>query len=275
MDNRIWESGAAASPPAAPASPSTGYPSPGNPLTGTPATKGGAFWFHQIGESLRSIMTAAGVTPDHTDNTLLLESIQRLIDAQSGNYALDTGAADAYVVALDPVITAYPDGLTVRVKAVNANTGASTLNAGGGAVALVNDVGGALVGGDVPAASIFTATYISSANKFHLTSMVASQQFGVGQTWQSLLGSRSAATTYYNTTKKPIVIAVSTTNSANGTLSGLSMTVSGVVVGYQIAPASIAGGTQACNLSAVVPPGGSYLVTLQANTNLLSWVEFR
>jgi len=107
--------------------------------------------------------------------TTIREAIQRLIDAQSGNYALDTGAANAYVVALSPAITAYGDGMTVRVKAVSANTGASTLNAGGGAVSLVNDAGGALAAGDIAAGSIFTATYIASANKFYITSLVQSQ----------------------------------------------------------------------------------------------------
>lgn len=175
MDNRVWSSGASASPPTAPASPSNGYPSSGDPQTATPATKGGAFWFHQIGEELRAVLTAAGITPSTSNNAQLLEAIQRIIDAQSGNYALDTGAANAYVIALDPAIAAYTNGMTVRVKIVNANTGASTLNAGGGAVALVNDVGGALVAGDVPADGIIAATYITSANKFYITSLVPSQ----------------------------------------------------------------------------------------------------
>lgn len=175
MDNRIWSSGASATPPSPPASPSSGYPSSGNPALAEPATKGGAFWFHQIGEELRAVLVAAGLTPSTATNTQLLDAIQRLIDAQSGNYALDTGTAGAYVVALNPAITAYSDGMTVRVKAVNANPGASTLNAGGGVVALANDVGSALVGGDVPAGSIFSATFIASANAFWITSMVQSQ----------------------------------------------------------------------------------------------------
>lgn len=124
---------------------------------------------------LDQVIQTAGMAVNHANNAQLLEAIQRLIDAQSGNYALDTGAANAYVVALSPAITAYEDGLTVRVKAVNANNGASTLNAGGGAVALVNDVGGALADGDIPAGGIFTATYIASENKFRITSLVASQ----------------------------------------------------------------------------------------------------
>lgn len=43
-------------------------------------------------------------------------------------YAVDTGAADAYVISLSPAITAYAAGQRFTFKATNANTGASTLN---------------------------------------------------------------------------------------------------------------------------------------------------
>ena len=49
------------------------------------------------------------------------------------SYAADSGAADAYVVALDPDVTAYADieGMPIFFKPGNANTGASTLNING------------------------------------------------------------------------------------------------------------------------------------------------
>lgn len=40
----------------------------------------------------------------------------------------DTGAADAYVVTLTPAPAAYTTGMLITFKALNANTGASTLN---------------------------------------------------------------------------------------------------------------------------------------------------
>lgn len=178
MENRSFEYGASATPPAPPAVPSAGYPTNGEPSTNTPATLPGDWWFHQIGEELRAIITAAGLVPSLASTNQVIEAIERLIDAHSGNYALDTGVANAYVVALSPAITAYQEGLTIRVKAVNANTGAATLNAGGGVVSLANDVGGALADGDIQAGSIFTATFITSANKFYITSLVQSQGDG-------------------------------------------------------------------------------------------------
>lgn len=76
MDNRALESGAAATPPAAPASPSMGYPTKGNPSTATAASKGGVYWHYQIGEELRAILVAAGITPDHENLTQLLTALR-------------------------------------------------------------------------------------------------------------------------------------------------------------------------------------------------------
>ena len=77
MDNRKFESAASATPPTAPASPSSGYPTNGNPGTGTPATLPGEFWFHKIGEELRAIITDAGLTPSDSNLTQLLTAIRR------------------------------------------------------------------------------------------------------------------------------------------------------------------------------------------------------
>jgi hypothetical protein len=46
-------------------------------------------------------------------------------------YAADSGAADAYVIAPSPAITAYAAGQGFRVKIANANTGACTINVSG------------------------------------------------------------------------------------------------------------------------------------------------
>jgi hypothetical protein len=81
MDPHNYESGAAGSPPSAPASPSNGYPTGGDPQTATPATKPGAFWFYKIGESLRNIITTAGLTPDDGDLNLLQKAIVKLVSA--------------------------------------------------------------------------------------------------------------------------------------------------------------------------------------------------
>jgi len=76
MEPRNYQSGASATPPAAPVSPSNGYPTNGDPMAPTPATQPGAFWFHQISEELRGILGAAGIAPSSSDLTQLLTALR-------------------------------------------------------------------------------------------------------------------------------------------------------------------------------------------------------
>ena len=81
----------------------------------------------------------------------------------SNIYAQDSGTINAYVIALSPVPTQYVAGMTIRFKASNTNTGASTLN--------VNSLGaktikkytlgilGDLVAGDITAGQIIVVMY--------------------------------------------------------------------------------------------------------------------
>ena len=79
MDNRKFLVAAAVSAPPAPSSPSSGYPS-----DGIPATVPGAFWFHAIGEELRNVITAAGLTPTLGTLTQLKAAMDVLYGYQIG-----------------------------------------------------------------------------------------------------------------------------------------------------------------------------------------------
>ncbi len=73
---------------------------------------------------------------------------------------LDTGAADAYVVALRPAISAYTTYLKIVFQAVNANTGASTLVVNGlAAKTIKKNVSSDLAAGDILANQIITVIY--------------------------------------------------------------------------------------------------------------------
>lgn len=76
MENRNFKAAASASPPAAPVTPSNGYPTDGNPSTGTPATLPGAFWFHKIGEEMRQVITGFGLTPSDSALNQVFLAIQ-------------------------------------------------------------------------------------------------------------------------------------------------------------------------------------------------------
>lgn len=75
-------------------------------------------------------------------------------------YAADSGAADAYVVTLNPIATAYAAGMGVRFKAANANTGACTINVNGlGAKPIKMDNGTDPPAGMIAAGAVVTVVY--------------------------------------------------------------------------------------------------------------------
>lgn len=93
--------------------------------------------------------------------------------------------------------------------------------------------------------------------------LAAMSSLGYGQTWQNVSGSRATATTYYNTTGKPIVVIVTA-----GLGSNLQPTVNGVSL-------SVSAANSASNRNAVtfiVPPGGNYSMDVPT---IVGWVELR
>lgn len=79
-------------------------------------------------------------------------------------YAADSGAADAYVMTLSPVITAYATGQKFLMKAANANTTASVINIDSvGSKAIVDAEGNALTGGEIVASAYCELVYDGTA----------------------------------------------------------------------------------------------------------------
>jgi len=87
---------------------------------------------------------------------------------------------------------------------------------------------------------------------------------GYGQTYQDVGGSRSAATTYYNTTGKPILVIVQ-----GGNASTITPTVNGVALpdltmsSANVYPTAVV----------IVPPNGSYSFVI--SVTFIKWVELR
>ena len=147
----------------------------GNPATGQAPTECSPDAFNALQEEVASVVEGAGLALNASDNAQMLAAINLLIKTQMSGYVLDTGAANAYVVALTPAITAYTDGLQILIKIAHANTGASTINAGGGVVPLVNNLGAPFAAGDLQAGGVIEVMYVAAAAKFYVTSMVLSQ----------------------------------------------------------------------------------------------------
>lgn len=82
--DRAFLSGASATPPDAPASPSVGYPTGGDLSTAVPPTNPGAHWFYAITEEIRNVIVGAGLTPLVSSVTQLVQAI-RLFGHEPGD----------------------------------------------------------------------------------------------------------------------------------------------------------------------------------------------
>lgn len=122
----------------------------------------------------------SGDVLDDGDVDALSELFGTALRAGAASKGADSGAANAYVVTLVPAISAYYDGLPVSFIAANANTGAATLNAGGGVIAIKGMAGNALKAGDIRAGDIVTVLYNSAASFFYMASITRSEIFTTG-----------------------------------------------------------------------------------------------
>lgn len=88
-----------------------------------------------------------------------------------GNYSVElpTSTTNNYVVALNPILTgvSYPNNFVGRFKVTNQNTGACTIDAGPGAISLLNDIGTPLLAGDLPTGKIITYIVVVDSSGTH------------------------------------------------------------------------------------------------------------
>ncbi|WP_321968830.1 glycine-rich domain-containing protein [Paraburkholderia tropica] len=109
--------------------PTTGTPqgaTDGNPASNVPATRWPSYQYNAIQEELIAILTAAGVTPDRTNNGQIAAAIKALRSKTS--VQADTGAVNAYA-AVNPVpltVATWVDGVVQAVKIAHTNTTSST-----------------------------------------------------------------------------------------------------------------------------------------------------
>jgi hypothetical protein len=146
--------------------------------------------------------------------------------------------------------------ITLDAPAV-AGTTTLTLPATSGTVGIVS--------GDLGTPSALVGTNITG------TANALNAGIGINQTWQNVTGSRAVTTTYYNTTGKPIFVAISEQIS-----SGLAtvnwLYVNGVIVNRLQNTSANFGGV----MSAIVPIGGSYQAVFQSVSPIIhDWAELR
>ena len=112
--------------------------------------------------------TPTAPTPTATDRSTKIATTA-FVQEQLGliPYAVDTGAANAYVVMLSPAPTAYTDGMALAVKIANTSTGASIINVNMlGAQTILDSLGNAITAGGLKAGIIYSLRYNATTGNF-------------------------------------------------------------------------------------------------------------
>ena len=113
------------------------------------------------------------------------------------------------------------------------------------------------------------ATAPSTIQGYGGQALAAMSSLGYGQTWQNVAASRANNTTYYNTTGKPIYVAVAMTSS--GSTQPIAATVNSILF---YGNSTTTAGTIS-SIEFVVPVGGSYSVTIVSFSAISTWTELR
>jgi hypothetical protein len=130
----------------------------------SPTTQDGtaiqAAWLNQVTVFLRALARGNGLkldnvtkvlAEDNTNDALLLQAVQYLIQRGSANYAVDTGTANAVAFTANPAPPEIINGMQFSIlKGAAANTGAVTVNGS----PLTWADGSALIAGDWPASTV-------------------------------------------------------------------------------------------------------------------------
>jgi hypothetical protein len=102
---------------------------------------------------------------------------------------------------------------------------------------------------------------------------VVSAGVGDGQTWQNVTGSRALATTYTNSTGKPIQVSVNGFGSPSG--GTFDFYINGTVVSTS-GTTSLASGSSYVSFNLIIPNGNTYSCSVASgSSSLVSWFELR
>jgi hypothetical protein len=154
--------------------------------------------------------------------------------------------------------------VTGTVAVANGGTGLTTLTA--------NNV---MLGNGTSAPTFVapgTSGNVLTSNGTTWASTAPTGGIGSSQSWTDVTSTRSAGTTYTNSTGKPIFVSVYT-NLANNAVT-YSFTVAGVVVQSAQIGQSGYGVPSALTIGGIVPNGATYSISL-TNTSVNEWIELR
>lgn len=111
-------------------------------------------------------------------------------------YAVDSGATNAYVIALPYTPSGYVDGLNINFRPTNTNTGASTVNVNGLGVKSIKRLDGSTLSpGDITVGCPIAARYSTATGYFHIAGNSAVDASAAAASAAAALVSQNAAST--------------------------------------------------------------------------------
>jgi hypothetical protein len=125
------------------------------------ARTGDVFTITRGQESTTALSWNAGDTMEQLPTAADLASFSQAVDlqAQAGNYATDTGTANAYVASVTPPLAAHSVGTPIVWKASNNNTGPSTFSDGFGVGNLLTTNLQTLLPGNIRTGGIYESVW--------------------------------------------------------------------------------------------------------------------
>lgn len=128
-----------------------------------------------IAAAIGQLIADAGMNAQDNGNVATIEE-QLAVAVDLARYAVDSGAANAYAAAYAPAVLSVVDGMVLRFRAANSNTGASTFNPNAlGAVAIVGANHQALRGGEIVSGADVWLQYNSTLASWVLMRSSAAQ----------------------------------------------------------------------------------------------------
>jgi hypothetical protein len=213
--------------------------------------------------------------------------------------AVVAGTANALTATFSPTLGLVPTGTAFLLRHAAANTGPATLAVNGGAakaIVRLNDI--ALGANDIPGAgswglyvydltldkyvllivqafaSTAEAQAAASTNRSVTPANLAATVLGIGQTWQTVTGSRALGVTYTNTTGRPILVSVQVASNVAFVSGRITFLIDGVLRALQGPNSGTSGGDSVANVIIVIPAGSTYSASA-TTANLSTWHELR
>lgn len=126
--------------------------------------------WNQLPQEVQNIITDLGIVLSGGDTDQLGKALALFLAA--GTFYTDSGAADAYVltaIGTRQAPASYSDGMYIRFRAANANTGAATVNVNAlGVKTMVREDGNTLNAGDIGTSFDCIARFDATADKFFI-----------------------------------------------------------------------------------------------------------